>query len=73
MAQKLRQAADILDDLIGIDRATKHETSKVAKAIKADLPKNRNLHWTQTAKGRKIISRNSSRAWANRKATVKAA
>jgi len=65
MAQKLRQAADLLDEIIGVDRKTTNETSSIAKAIRQDLPKNRKKHWTQTAKGRKILSQRSKKIWAN--------
>jgi hypothetical protein len=68
LAKKLRQTADLLDDLIGIERTTTNETSAVAKAIRSDLPKNRKKHWTQTNKGRKILAKRSKEIWAKKKA-----
>lgn len=65
LAKKLRMAADLLDELLSVDRPTKHETAETAKKIKATLKKKSTLkgrkykagtHWTQTPRGRKIMA-----------------
>jgi hypothetical protein len=63
-AQRLRHAADVLDGLIGLDRATENETPTVAKKIIKDLTEKKKPHWTQTTKGRALMSKRSKDAWA---------
>jgi len=56
LATKLRHAADVLDELIGLDRPTKHEHSGTARKIVAALGKRKKKHWTQTSEGRRRMS-----------------
>jgi hypothetical protein len=65
LAQKLRHAADVLDELIGIDRATINETPAVASKIRASFKKRngnfgfryKGTHWTQQPKNRARLQR----------------
>jgi len=64
-AQKLRHAADVLDELVGIDRNTSNETPAMAAKIQKELKNIRKgksykgKHWTQKpenkARLRKIL------------------
>jgi hypothetical protein len=65
-ARKLRAAADVLDDLLGVDRPTVNETSDTARLIRNSLnpklsPKTRaykkGTHWTQKPENRKKLQR----------------
>ena len=67
LATKLRQAADVLDDLLGVERATKHETPTTATAIRKTFVKPKRSfhgkHWTQTPEGKARLARNGRRMW----------
>jgi hypothetical protein len=67
LAQKLRRAAEALEELMGTDRQTTNEDGKTATAIKKELAISRGLHWTQTTAGKAKLSRQSRKAWAARR------
>lgn len=72
LAQKLRHAADVLDDLMGLDRPTVNETPATAVKIRAALATRRykpGTHWTQRPENRAKLLRMVKRSGAGRKAS----
>jgi len=78
-AQKLRNAAASLDELIGVDRPTGNENVKTANKIRKTLKKKRvkknrsynGNHWTQTPAGKKKLARQQRRVWRAKKKAEK--
>jgi hypothetical protein len=72
-AQKMRAAADAIEELLGAGTSVVNENPKVASAIRRDIRKARKVqgyhgkHWTQTRKGRARLSRQSKLSWASGK------
>lgn len=70
LSKKLRQAADVLDELdelLALRRQT-NETPEVARQIRHALHEEKKPHWTQTERGKKILAKRSREAWKRRKA-----
>lgn len=77
-ANRLRKIANDVDDLLGLDRPSVHETAETAHKIRRTFKKKRGsakgfryklgMHWTQTARGRKIMASNARKARKARKA-----
>ena len=62
MAKKLRHAADVLDELLGVVRASaQNETPEVARQIRHAIAADKKPHWTNTPKGRKILAARKKR------------
>ena len=67
IANRLRKAADVLDDLVGLNlnKPTKNETKEVAKKIVKKYKTRKKLHWTQKPE-------NKARVMAQIKKAIKA-
>lgn len=73
LSAKLRHAADVLDDLLGLDRPTVRETSVTADKLRGAMAKGRSkkgfnyhgTHWTQ-------LKKNHAKVLANAKKGAKA-
>lgn len=68
-AAKLRHVADLLDELSGLDRPTKHETPATAAKIRSSLSgPRRKEHWTQRPENAGKLRRMGKALAARRKA-----
>jgi len=56
IANRLRKAADVLDELVGLNlnKPTKHETKAIAEKI-VKKAKKKKLHWTQRPENKKRV------------------
>lgn len=67
LAAKLRRAADVLDDLAGIDVVAvkrNENPTTAAKIIKAAARPNKKPHWSQTPEGKRKLHKIMKAKWA---------
>ena len=73
-AKKFRAIADLLDDLLGVDRPTPRETPVVAAAIRRELSSKPHTyagkHWTQQPKNKAKLRAMMKRGVETRKAAL---